>query len=288
MAKNQPETVDRFRIFAETTSEAMGPLLAQLTKMGLENIGYELITDVVSYNKRAKHETSLRDVAMAFLEDNPTFKASTLAHHLRELGRGHSSAHSIIRDLVADGTLRKLGGGNYSRADVKAIGSNTKVSGTKTSDVGEKPSLRGKHHKAPQEITNLEFIWNKIKGRKRITSLELRDFFNQEKRNPKSISPILSKMVVTKMLRSTGVGEYEVLSSNKAKTKEPTLKSKARKPKLGKKPSLAAAKEARNKIDRERYAAARQKEKQQQATTTDSPTIIEHKNNGSGETSHGS
>jgi hypothetical protein len=49
MAKTPPATVERFRIHAETSKEQMGDVLAELTKMGLLNIGYELVTDVLTF-----------------------------------------------------------------------------------------------------------------------------------------------------------------------------------------------------------------------------------------------
>src|SRR5882724_5600604 len=57
MAKTPVATVERFRIHAETSMEQMGHVLAELTRMGLQNVGYELITDIVTFKNNGPRQT---------------------------------------------------------------------------------------------------------------------------------------------------------------------------------------------------------------------------------------
>src|SRR6267142_3546962 len=97
MAKTPPATVDRFRIHAETSKEHMGHVLAELTKMGLANIGYELVTDILTFRSkngpRKMHEVTGDDFARAFVKENASFAAIQLVRHFEENDRTSASAH---------------------------------------------------------------------------------------------------------------------------------------------------------------------------------------------------
>src|SRR5258707_11800808 len=109
MAKTPPATVDRFRIHAETSKEHMGHVLAELTKMGLANIGYELVTDVLTFrSKNGPREVTGDDFARAFVQENASFAASQLVRHFQENDRTSASAHKVIRLLLDAGEIKKL------------------------------------------------------------------------------------------------------------------------------------------------------------------------------------
>lgn len=211
MAK-QPEVRDRFRIFAETSSEAMGPLLAQLTRMGLENIGYELITDVRRFTQngeRKVHETSSVDFATDWVKDHPTFKAVELAHHFRDNDRIQDTAYGALRDLVKNGTLIKLSPGNYQRSDVKAI------SPPSTSTEKKKRGQVDRY-----DTTNNAMILRFIRRRKRVTVQETGAHLEAEGRNKKSASPIISLYAKAGYLKQVEPGIYDVVTDKLPATKE--------------------------------------------------------------------
>ena len=150
MAKTPPATVDRFRIHAETSKEHMGHVLAELTKMGLANIGYELVTDVM--------------------------------------------------------TFRSKNGPRKVHAGVKAL-----------------PAPKGKRptHVGPrQEISNKDVLLKRIKGRAKFTVGELQDHFTNIKRNPKSVSPITSKLAQAKIITLIELGTYAWGKKKIAKKKQ--------------------------------------------------------------------
>jgi hypothetical protein len=186
----QLETVDRIQIIAEAPSlEVVGAGLAALTKLGFENVGYKLVTDVLAYKNKRAHEVSVTDFAAAFVQAHPRFKPPELAAHFRAAGRSAGGAYYAIDKLTKTNVIRK-NGDEFVR--VEALPAPEKKA------------------KAPRGVPNKELIAKAIKGRKQITLKELREVFVAEGRNEKSISPILSVMTKNKRLKQTGPGLYAV------------------------------------------------------------------------------
>lgn len=217
MAKRPIMTVDRFRIFAETSSESMGPLLAQLTRMGLENIGYELITDIRTFKNapRAVYEGGTgEEFAMAWIKDNPTFRVRDLAHYFKEKGRPASSAHYIARTLADKKAIRSLGGGNYQSAEVKALGH-----AKKDKPSPAKPASKRVGKASPRyETPNYDVLLAYIQGRDTLKTAEASRYLEEQGRNAKSASPMISRMASQGLLKLIEPGHYRVLKKA-AKTK---------------------------------------------------------------------
>jgi len=160
-------------------------VLAELTKMGLENIGYELVTDVL------------------------TFRSKNGPRKVHEVTGDDGMAYKAIRALVQEGAIKKLSLGHYQRAGVKALPA-PKPSAPK----GRGGAVR-RH-----EIGNKEVILTRIKGRRRFTLKELRDHFANIRRNPKSISPIISALSHVKLITKLEGGVYAWGKKKIAKKKE--------------------------------------------------------------------
>jgi hypothetical protein len=198
MPKAPAVTRDRYKISAETSLEEMGFVVAALTKMGVQNINYELITDVRRFHgngERKVHEVGAEEFAAAFVKENASFKAIALVKHFVAAERTAGAAYSALKTLVEKKAVKKLGPGHYQRADVKSL---------------PKP----KHF----EITGEEAIWNKVKSRKSFTTQDLRALFNEAGRNEASVSPILDKMLKHKRIKrigQPGSGEYAAVHAAK-------------------------------------------------------------------------
>ncbi len=124
MAKTPAATVERFVIHAETSKDHMGHVLAELTKMGLQNVGYELVTDIVTFKNngpRKLHEVTGNDFAREFVQENASFAAIQLVNHFKANDRTDGMAYKALRALVQEGAVKKLSPGNYQRAGVKAL-----------------------------------------------------------------------------------------------------------------------------------------------------------------------
>lgn len=240
MAK-QPVAQDRFRIFAETSSAEMGPLLAQLTRMGLENIGYELITDVRTFGRngpRQVNEITGDAFAAEWVKDHASFKALDLIQHFRDHGRTSGSGYTALKNLVAADTLRKLGPGQYQRADVKAL-------------PAPQATATARGQRGPYaETSNKDLIFKAIRSRAKVTLQQMKQLLEDNGRNPHSASPLMTKLAQAKMIKLIVPGEYQVLEKAK----------KAVAPKKLTSPADAAKKEKdrlRQKAKRERERAAR-------------------------------
>lgn len=216
--------------------------------MGLENVSYELVTDVRRFHtngERKVHETSAEDDVRAFVQENPTFKLAELGYAFFEKGRAKSSAAGIVSALVKEGLLVKLGGGNYQRADVKAI-------------EPPKPEKTKRGGALPYEgLNNRALILKAMKGRTKISVQGMAELLVSHGRNGKSASPIISGLAKARLLKLIEPGLYEVV---KAKPK-PEPKAK---PKMAAKPSNDEA--DRKERDRLRKQAARDRLKAEATT----------------------
>lgn len=241
MAKQPIETRDRFRITADVESTALGPLLAQLARIGLQNIGYELITDIVRFGTngpRVVHETTGDEYAREWLVEHPTFRANELIQHFETNNRTAGSAYTAIRNLVNSRELVKVSPGNYARSDIRAIAPPKAAEKVKPEAVEETKPNRGQVPK--YDVPNLDLIMKFIRPRKRVTVAEAGAFLAKEGRNKKSASPIISKLATAKVLKQLEPGVYEVV---KGATGGVDPKEKDR---LRKQAERAAAKEAKN------------------------------------------
>jgi hypothetical protein len=233
MAKQPIEIRDRFRITAEVESQELGPLLAQLARIGLQNIGYELITDVVRFNKNGPlivHETTGDECAREWLVEHPTFRAIDLVRHFTDSGRSAGSAYSTIKSLGAAGEIVKTSPGHYRRADVKAIAPPAAAEGPR--------KRRGQVPK--YDIPNLDLIMKFLRPRKRVTVQDVCAFLESQGRNKKSASPIVSKLAAAKVLKHIEPGVYEVVKGASLGD-GPKMKDRLRK-----QTERAAAKAAKN------------------------------------------
>jgi hypothetical protein len=192
MPKKDPETIDRYRIIAETSIEQMGFVLAALTKMGLGNISYELITNVNRFKDRKVHEVSAEAFAAEFVKENARFKSADMVAHFKAAGREASSAYYGIKKLADANVVRKSVGGEFVRVEALPA-----------------PAPKARQ---PQGAMNKDVIANAIKGRKQFTIAELRAVFAAEGRNEKSISPILTTMAKAKQIKLVSSGHYSVLA----------------------------------------------------------------------------
>jgi hypothetical protein len=119
-----PVLRDRFRIICEADATLMGQLLAHMTRMGVKDISYELLTDVRTFRNngpRKVHDVTAKQLVLNYLAEHPTFAIGNLMTVFKAAGRPASAAYGAVHVLVDDKVLNKLGGGNYQRADVKAL-----------------------------------------------------------------------------------------------------------------------------------------------------------------------
>jgi hypothetical protein len=209
MAK-APVTRDRFKISAEIAAEDLGLILLQLARMGLENVEYEIITDVRTFHQnpdRKVHEVKAETFAVeTFLPHHSRFKASDLTNHFKAHGRTASAVYYALATMTKNGTLRKADDGWYEVAPKQ-------LPPPATADMfnGDKPEEPVKKWDRSGKAEILGFSMSHDS----FTTKQLRELFRAQGRNEASVHPTLYELLEEKRIKRTGPGEYTALKSKR-------------------------------------------------------------------------
>ena len=216
MAK-QPETRDRYRIHADEISlEGLGVVLAALARLGIINVTYELVTDILAYKvaPRVFDMTSL-DLARTFINSHHTFKSRELTRVFEQEGRSAPVGYSAIKKLLELGELRKLGSGAYQSTAVKALAPPPAEEPAEQAEASP-PSRAGIAPKR-YEIPSIILVWNAISRRKQVTRAEIVQIMLDNDRPKKSTDGLVGKLKEGGRLKSISEGVYEVIKPTKDK-----------------------------------------------------------------------
>lgn len=220
MAK-QPETVDRFEIAVSVTKDQLGHVMAALITAGVppEMMQSRMVTDVLNFKNRQQHDISGADFARAFVAEHPTFTRAEVIKHFRDAGRTDSAATGALWAMRQNDVIRKLDGGNFQRADIKAIAGpkgngkangKTKVKVHAPNGLNKKgePRKRVANSTDRYDVSNRDFLTKRIAGRTKITVRELEEVFTSNGRNAKSVSALLSNFVKERKVKHVDAGTY--------------------------------------------------------------------------------
>jgi hypothetical protein len=200
-------TVERFRLSCECEVSGLGPIIAQLTKMGLTNLHFDLIEDVATFKQKTNHEIKSAEFLSEWIKEHPTFKAIEACKHFEANGRTRGSAYPALAELTEAGVLKKLEPGHYARSDVKQIAP------PKGKATPAKPAAPDRTRYA---VSNPDLIIRLAKRRKGpITSKQLKEAFAKDGRPPSSVSPALADLVEKKKIKRIGDGEYQLAETPK-------------------------------------------------------------------------
>jgi Fe2+ or Zn2+ uptake regulation protein len=218
----QQETIDRFRIIAEAAASEMGPIIAQLSRMGLTNISFELITDVVNFKQNVKHDVTATDFLAGWIAEHPTFSQKDVSKMFKENNRTSGAAYYAMRQLSEARVIRKLDdNGNYSRADVKHIEAPKEKAAKPAKE--QKPEPKRVMH----AVDHREFILRYMRSHGgRTSAAKLRDYFSKHNRKTTSIGGALNWLVQQKSVKLLGDGEYLLLAKGGAKSAPAPAKPK--------------------------------------------------------------
>lgn len=193
----QTETSDRFRIIAEVDALRLGPMLAQLARMGVDKLDYELVTDVITFKNnntpRGETEKAIRE----WIADHPTFHLAALREGLPHLPA--TTIHGAARRLVDKGVLVALGDGNYRRADVAALKAPAVTPPAA-------PAAREKKERA------IDLLRRFTATHPAFTTKEAKAFFAEQGRKDQ-VHPVIYQLVQKREIRrigEVGGGRYEV------------------------------------------------------------------------------
>jgi hypothetical protein len=200
---------ERFKISCEVEIVDLGETIATLTRMGFDNITFDMITDVRSFARNTPPKDGINSVEFLrkWTETNPTFKAIDAVKFFETDGRSKGAAYPAMSALVDEGFLKKLGPAQYSRADVKHIAPPKKA--------------KKKLERAPQhETSNAVFLMRIAKrNHGRFTSELAKKLFAADKRAPTGVGPTIRGLVEDKLIRRTDIGSYELTVKGVGKSK---------------------------------------------------------------------
>lgn len=214
--KDEAPPTDRFRIICEAEAADMGPIIAQLSRMGLTNIGFELITDVPAFKRNERRDVSAEDFAQAYVDEHPTFDGRDLSAHFKMDGRTASSSYYAIKKLIDAGAIIDLGDRNYQRADVKAI----ELPKTEA-------ATQPKKFETPASAEILKFA-RKHGGK--LNTEQIVALFAEQGRARGTVYGSVNKLLGEKLIKrvgASGSGEYMLLARAKAKPKKKAAKAAA-------------------------------------------------------------
>lgn len=213
----KPPPVERFRITCEVEVSDLGSTIAQLTKLGLSKINFDLIEEVRAFAKKTYHEVKAADFLTEWLTDHPTFRAREAVKHFKAHGRTAGAAYSAVRDLFDAKVLRRLGEGNYARADIKALAAPKRKKGE-----------RKRFSKRGEEV--IVSYAKRMHGH--FNTAKIVEIFETEGRARASVYPCIDTLIKTKRIKRVGdkgSGQYVML----AKPAPAKKKSPAKKPTNG-------------------------------------------------------
>jgi hypothetical protein len=215
MAKAPP--VQTFEISCEVEVHNLGPAMVALAHIeGLTVTGSKLITTVKSFKQNTTTPGfSTRSFIREWIADHPTFKAIEAVKAVRATGNGNgSAAYPALSALVGNGTLKKIGEGMYSRADVKAL--------------AKLPKLRDKKAAKPKrqhDIGGGDFALRLMsRNHGKMSSSTMKGHFEKDGRSPTGVGPVLNKLLEDKRIKRVGEGLYELAPK---KTDKPKLNGPA-------------------------------------------------------------
>lgn len=216
MPKTPPPVIERFRITCDVEPEQLGNAVAQLTKMGLQNIHFDLVTETVTFNRRTQYEVNGTDFLRAWIADHATFAAKDAVAHFEANGRTNAAAYYALKKLIEDKVLKKLDGSNYARSDVKAI------SAPKAEKKAKPKTIERERH----AVDHREFILNYMRQHNgKAVRARLLTYFDLHGRKSSSVGGALNVLMQRKLIRSAGEGEYQLTAKARPETAKETTKA---------------------------------------------------------------
>lgn len=210
-------SIDTFKITCEVAVHNLGPAMVRLAQIeGLIVTGSELVTTVKRFtqNTHTNHHIKAEAFLEEWLKDHATFRAVEAVNHFKADGRTSGACYTALRVMSADGRLRKLGEGMYSRPNVKALAA---------------PKQAKQAKQARREVPHSAFILRVAsRNHGRFNTTRMKAQFEKDGRNPGTVSPTIASMMTKKQIKRVSEGEYVLL--NKAapkKTDRPKLNGPA-------------------------------------------------------------
>jgi hypothetical protein len=225
MPKQDPTVIETFSFtFHSVPKDKVGDLHALGARLGLNDHEVVLVENVHSYAKKNSHEIKSTDFLMTWIVDHPTFKAIEAVEAFRADGRGNgTTAYPALSTLVEQKILKKVGQGEYARADQKALPPPKK----------EKKEKKREQHVFGKPGTAVILSYAR-RNHGRFNNAKLHEVFEKEGRAKNSVSASIAKLLDSKLIKRVGAegsGSYVLLSKAMTEKKKAIIAEKKDEPK---------------------------------------------------------
>ncbi len=206
----KPPPVEYFECICRMPVLTAGPIMAQLSKMeGLDVSAPHLVTEIKTFRQNAVNthpQVSSRDYLLEWIKDHPTFRAKEAVAHFNADGRSKNSAYPVLSAAVEEGILKKLGPGEYSRADVKHLPA---------------PKKAKKQVQVRRDVDHPTFLLrNASRNHGRFNTSWMKAQFEKDGRKAGNVSPTIAKLMKLKQIKRVGDSEYVLMSKATAPKKQ--------------------------------------------------------------------
>lgn len=231
MPKQEPPVIETFSFtFHNVPKEQIGDLHAFGSRLGLNDHEVVLVENVLNYKKRGgANEIKSTDYIMKWSEEHVHFKAIDAVNAFIADGRSKTAAYPAIATLVEKDLLKKVGPGEYARADQKVLPAPAKEK--KEKQKKEKPK---REHKVFDKTGSEVILSYARRNHGRLNSTKLLEIFDKEGRARNSVSASLDKLLKQKMIKRVGdgnSGQYVLLNKAQTERKKAALAEKTEPPK---------------------------------------------------------
>jgi len=114
MAKPTPDERDFYKISFQIEVEALGPVVAVLTKMGFKDVAYELVTEVHRpFGANRQYAESARATIQRVMSDGKEHSSLELREVLRSTGRPAGNVSPTLGGLMNRKLVKRVGPGVY-------------------------------------------------------------------------------------------------------------------------------------------------------------------------------
>ena len=213
MAKTPPEQY--FNVLVRRVGRTkLGDLIVSLSALDLTDFQPELVTDVVTFNKKQSHEVKAEDFLVDWIAEHPEFQAKDAIKHFREAGRTDGSGYTALRNLVARKLLRKMGEGRYTTLAKKHQPPKAKAAKVAKAKKAKVPTFRAvpaKKRNAHHDVSNADFLLRGMsRAHGKMSSAAIKRLFENDGRPSTGVGPTLHKLRQVGMIKQLGEGMYEL------------------------------------------------------------------------------
>jgi hypothetical protein len=172
--------------------------------MGFDKISYELVTDVVSYNRKIEtHDKTVKEYIIDLAKSVSSFTSKQARASLRAEGRNLGNISKVLRTLVEDDLLSISGGQYYAT---------TKLTESAATETKMLPAPKPTQKDISGSKSNMILLFAKSRGGSGFTTTDVKQILTDHGYPEKHAYGILHGLIKNKLVKRLELGQYQVTS----------------------------------------------------------------------------